>query len=196
VILVENDCGAKRLAPRIEFHEAFRLLRLASHNPKPPFRTSQLLANHHEVPLGCFQLACRFFLSGAELRHTRGLFEYRSALGGIGLEQRSHFALLNDGVSIGADARVHEKFLDVAQPHLTAIDQVLRPSIAVEAARDFHFIRIDRQRTVRNLMAPHKRRAGFSGSRFALIEHAFRLACAPLHGCRQNGILEHQRNRR
>jgi len=78
----------------------------------------QILARPFELRLGKPPF-------GLEPADAGGLFDDVATVQRLGRKDLTDAALLDDGVGLRAEARSHEKVLDVAQPRLAAIDQVL-----------------------------------------------------------------------
>ena len=90
----------------------------------------QVLLRGLELELG--RAAARLVLGDA------GRFlDQLPAIGRPRAEDHPNLALLDDRVGLGAEARVHQQFVDVAEPAHFAVDQVFAVARAVEPARDF-----------------------------------------------------------
>ena len=145
VVQVKCHCLAQFTAPQIKRLEATCLLCLTLHNAETSLGACKLFAHQYQVFLSALQFALCFYLACAELGNTCCFFKNRPALKRGGAQHGVHLSLLNDGIGIVTDTRVHEEFLDVTQTHLAAVDEVLTATVCVESARDFHLIGIDGQ---------------------------------------------------
>ena len=72
-----------------------------------------------------------------------------AAIGRTRAEDLPDLPLLDDGVRLHADARVHQQVLDVLEAHDLAVDEVLALARAIEPARQLHVA--DDQRLVVDL---------------------------------------------
>jgi hypothetical protein len=59
------------------------------------------------------------------------------------LENVRDLALLHDRVGAAADARIHEKLVNVLQPARRLVQQILALAVAEDAARDAHLVPLD-----------------------------------------------------
>ena len=87
-------------------------------------------------------------LGGAAARLVLGdagrFFDQRAALGRARRQDLADLALLDDGVRLDAEARVHQQVVDVAQPADLAVDQVLALAGSVQPAADLDVARDER----------------------------------------------------
>ena len=153
VVEIERHALAQLAPAGVERLESPRLFGLALDDAQATLGARQLLAHQHQVLLGVLELALRLDLAGAELGHAGCLFQDGATLHGRRAQHGVDLALLDDGVGIVADARIHEQFLDVAQAHLAAVDQVLAAAVGVEAAGDLHLVGVDGEPAVAHCVA-------------------------------------------
>src|SRR5690606_14425342 len=71
------------------------------------------------------------------LRDARRLFDQRPAIGRTRGQDPPDLALLDDGVGLRAEARVHQQLVDVLQTALLAVDQVLALARAIQPPDQF-----------------------------------------------------------
>ena len=70
------------------------------------------------------------------LGDTRSLFDQLAPIGRPRAQDHADLALLDDRVGLGTEAGVHQQLVDVAQPAMGAVDEVLALARAVEAPGD------------------------------------------------------------
>jgi hypothetical protein len=70
------------------------------------------------------------------LRDAGGFLDQMASIGRARAQDHPDLALLDDRVSLRAEARVHQELVDVPQPAVLAVNQVLALAGAVEAACD------------------------------------------------------------
>ena len=75
------------------------------------------------------------------LRDAGRLFDQLPAIGRPRAENQPDLALLDDRVGLGAEARVHQQVVNVAQPADLTVDQVFALARPVQAPRDFDLAR-------------------------------------------------------
>ena len=97
----------------------------------------------HEIRLGRLELAQRLLLLRLEAGDAGGFLEDGAAILGLRREDRVDLALLHDRVGGAADARIHEKLLDIAQPAGGAIELILRAAIAEDPAGDGDLVPVE-----------------------------------------------------
>ena len=153
VVQVKRHALAQCAPASVERLESPGLLGLALDDAQPTLGACQLLAHQDQVLLRVLELALRLHLAGAELGDAGRLFQDGATLHRRRAQHGVDLSLLDDGVGIVADARVHEQFLDVAQAHLAAVDQVFAATVGVEAAGDLHLVGVDGEPAVAHGMA-------------------------------------------
>ena len=104
-----------------------------------------MFAHQNQVLLSALQFALRFHFARAELGNTSCFLKNRPTFKRGGAQHGVHLSLLNDGIGIVTDTRIHEEFLDVTQAHLAPVDQVLAATVGIESTGDFHFVGVDGQ---------------------------------------------------
>ena len=75
--------------------------------------------------------------TGVQARHAAGFFKDAAAVLGLGGDQFRDLALTHQGRAVGAGRGVGEQQLNVARPHLLAVDAIGRAAPAFDPARDF-----------------------------------------------------------
>ena len=86
-----------------------------------------------QVRLGGVELELGLAAAGLVLRDAGGLLDEGAPVGGLAGEDLADLPLLDDGVGLAAQARVHEQLVDVAQPAHAAVHEVLGFAVPVEA---------------------------------------------------------------
>ena len=89
-----------------------------------------------QVLLRRFELQLGGAAAGLVLRDAGGFLDQLAPIGRPRAEDHPDLALLDDGVGLGAEARVHQQLVDVPQPAHFAVDQVLALARAVQPPRD------------------------------------------------------------
>ena len=103
------------------------------------FSTSKTMSSSAgEVLLGGVELQLRGPAPRLVLGDAGGLFDQLPPVGRPRAEDHPDLALLDDRVGLGAKAGVHQQLVDVAQPAVGAVDQVLALSGAIEPAGHLH----------------------------------------------------------
>jgi hypothetical protein len=74
------------------------------------------------------------------LRDAGGLLEDRAAFLRLGRQNLVDLALRHDRVRGPADARVHEKLLDVLEPDVAAVEEIIAAAVARDAAGDLDLV--------------------------------------------------------
>ncbi len=124
-------------------------LHLLTHGPIAPrlaglaLQTLELLlhlvddvVDAKEVLLGCLELEGGLAAARLVLGDPGGLFDERPPIGRLRREDLADLPLLDDGVGLRAEARVHEQLVDVAQSAHLPVHQVLALAVPVEAPCD------------------------------------------------------------
>ena len=93
-----------------------------------------LVVDAQEIVLGLLQLPLGLLLPVAEAGDARGLFKDLATVSGLGGDDLRDAALADDGVAVAAQARIHEKRVDVLEAHGLAVDEVFALPAAVIAA--------------------------------------------------------------
>ncbi len=144
------DGDAERAVPLGELH----LLPAAQFLAQPPVapgfrglplqRSALLLHFEHDV-VDAGQVLLRGFEfqlgsppAALVLGDASRLFDQLAAIGGSGTEDLTDLSLLDDGVALDPDARVHQQVLDVLQPADLAIDQVFALTGSIQPAHQLH----------------------------------------------------------
>ena len=102
------------------------------------------VVNAEKILLCLFQLPLRLFLPVTETGDAGGFLKDLPPVGALVRNDLGDAALADDGISIPAQAGVHEQIIDVLQPHLLPVDIVLALAAAVILAgkHDFAAVRI------------------------------------------------------
>ena len=87
-----------------------------------------------QVLLGGVELQLGGAAAGLVLGDPGGFLDQLAAIGRPRAENHPDLALLDDGVGLGAQPGVHQQFVDVAQPAVSAVDEVLALARAIEPA--------------------------------------------------------------
>ena len=90
-----------------------------------------------EVLLRGFELELGRAAARLVLRDPRGLFDQLPPIGRARAQDHPDLALLDDGVGLLAQARVHQQFVDVLEPARLAVDQVFAFTRPIQPSRDF-----------------------------------------------------------
>jgi hypothetical protein len=152
VVRLERDGRPQLAEPPFELTVSPGLGGLALDDLEPSLGAGQLLADADEVDLRPLELPLRLDLPRLEAGDARRLLEDRPPLDGVGGQHAVHAALLDDRVGVGADAGVEEQLLDVLEPALPAVDQVLAAAVAVQAPGDVDRLGVVVQQTPRRLV--------------------------------------------
>ena len=94
-----------------------------------------------EILLGGLELELRGAASGLVLGDPRRFLDQLPPVGRTRAEDHPDLPLLDDGVGLRAETRVHQQLMDVAQAADCAVDQVFALAGAIEAARDLDVAR-------------------------------------------------------
>ena len=103
----------------------------------------------HQILLGVFELAERFFFLVLVFADAGSFLENHAPVVGMGAEDLVNLALCHHRIAGPANAGIHEHLLDVAKPALGFVQQIFAGAVPVHAAGhcDFGEIKIDaRQR--------------------------------------------------
>ena len=92
------------------------------------------------LPRG-FELELRRAAAGLVPGDAGRFFDQLAAIGRPRAQDQANLALLDDGVRLRAEARVHQQLVHVAQAADLAVDQVLALARSVQTPRHFHFAR-------------------------------------------------------
>ena len=103
---------------------ALRLAGLALQRIHLPRDFFENVVDAVQVLLGIFQARFGQALLGLEFRDPGGFFNDGAAVGGTAAQNLPDASLLDQRVGLGAEARAHEQFLDVAQAAQFSIQQV------------------------------------------------------------------------
>ena len=98
-----------------------------------------------DVVPGCGQAILRLADLHAEALHVRRFVKERAALVGRHAQDLVDEPLAHDRVAVLADIALHEQVDHVAQAHTGAVQEVLRVTVAVDAAGDLDLGEIDRE---------------------------------------------------
>ena len=127
----------------VDCFEPRGLLCLRAHNAKAPLSVGGFFADEQKIALGLFEFSTCFDFAGSELCDAGSFFENRAPFDGVGEQHGVDFALLDDRVCIGANARVEKEFLDVAQPYLATVDEVVALAVAKKATCNINNLGVD-----------------------------------------------------
>jgi hypothetical protein len=75
------------------------------------------------------------------LGDPRGLFDELSSVGGTRAEDQPDLSLLDDGVGLGSEARIHEQLVHVAKPADLTVDEIFALARSIEPPRDLDVAR-------------------------------------------------------
>ena len=114
---------------------AFGLPRLALQPRKSGLQFAADVVQPFEVGLRRPQPQLRLMPPGVQAGDAAGLLEDAAAVLRLGGDQFADLALADEGGRVGAGRGVGEQQLDVAGPHLLAVDAIGRALTAVDAAR-------------------------------------------------------------
>src|SRR6185503_9808163 len=118
-----------------------RLRRLALQRAALLLHLEHDVVHAREVLLRGLELQLRGAAARLVLGDARRFLDQLAAIGRPRAENHADLPLLDDGVGLGAEARVHEQLVDVAQPADFAVDQVFALARAIEPARDLDVAR-------------------------------------------------------
>jgi len=118
---------------------ASRLARLTLDGGDLPFDLPQDVGDPDQVLLGGLELPLRLAAPRLVLADSSRLLDETAAILGASGDDLGDPPLLDDGVALGADARVAEEVVHVAQTTGRLVDQVLGLPGAVQAAGDLDF---------------------------------------------------------
>ncbi len=131
--LVPQPCIAARLR-RLPLERTLLLLDLEDDVVEP-----------RQVLLRGFELELRRAAPGLVLRDAGGFLDQLAPIGRPRAEDHADLALLDDGVGLGAEARIHHQFVDVPEAALVPVDQVLALTGAEQPAGHLHIAREHRR---------------------------------------------------
>ncbi len=120
---------------------AARLRRLPLQRPALLLDLEHDVVDAREVLAGGLQLELGRAAARLVLRDPGRLLEQLPAIRRPRAENHSDLALLDDGVGLGAQPRVHQQVVHVAQPAHAAVDQVLALARSVQPPRDLDLAR-------------------------------------------------------
>jgi hypothetical protein len=115
---------------------AARLAGLALERADLPLHFADEVGDAQKILLGVFQFAERFFFCDLEFRDAGGFLENHPAVFRLAGKNLRDVALRHDAVARAADARAHEKLLDVLEPARRAVDEILAAAVAENPARE------------------------------------------------------------
>ena len=118
-------------------------LRLLPQGVDLELQLADLVVDAHQIFLGALEAALRLLLAVAELGDARRLLEDLPPVGAAGGEDLVDAALAHDGVALPAQARVHEKLVDVLEPDGLLVDIIFALAAAVVAAGDHDLAAVD-----------------------------------------------------
>ena len=120
---------------------ALRLAGLPLQRPALLFDLEHDVVDAGQVLPRGFELELRRAAAGLVPGDAGRFFDQLAAIGRPRAQNEANLALLDDGVRLRAEARVHQQFVHVAQAADLAVDQILALSRSVETPRHFHFAR-------------------------------------------------------
>ena len=98
------------------------------------FQFLDLIADAEQVFLGLFQLVLRLFLAVTVAGDTGGFLKNFTAVGALAGDDLRNTSLADDGISVPAEARIHEKTVDILEANRLAVDGILAFPAAVITA--------------------------------------------------------------
>ncbi len=107
------------------------------------FDFDQNVVHAREIDLGGLEFGLGQPPLGLVHGDAGSLFDDGAAVHGLGIQDLTDAALLDDGVAIRTQPHAHEDFLDVAQAGHTAVDEVFALAGAIQAATHDHFTRAE-----------------------------------------------------
>ena len=117
---------------------ASRFSRLPLERTYLPLHLFHNVREPQQIRLRGLQLAQRLALLRLVFRDARRLLENRPPILGARRQDHVDLALLHDRIRRAADARVHEKLLDVLQPARRFVQQVFAAAVLENTPRDRH----------------------------------------------------------
>ncbi|OQC01835.1 MAG: hypothetical protein BWX80_03276 [Candidatus Hydrogenedentes bacterium ADurb.Bin101] len=114
-----------------------------------PLHFGDNIVETQHILLGGLQLAQGGALARLVLDDSGRLFQQVPPILGLRTEHQIDFALPDKGIRVGADAGIHEQFLDITQAAGDLVQQVFAFAGTVHTAGYLHFAVIDRQLPVR-----------------------------------------------
>jgi len=161
-----------QLAQRLgQFTVANRRIHLALERAALALDLGDDVSQAQHVLLRRFELAHRHGLALLVLDDSGRLLEQETAVFRPGADDHVNLALADEGVGVGANARVHEQLKHVAQSARCLVDHVLAFAAAVEAARHLHLGIVDRKLRIGVVKGQrHFRHAG-RGTAAAAVEY-------------------------
>ena len=94
-----------------------------------------------QVQLRRFELQLRRPAAGLVVGDAGGFLDQLAAVGRTRAQNEPDLALLDDRVRLGAQARIHQQIVDVAQTAHLTVDQVFAVARAIQPPRDFDLAR-------------------------------------------------------
>ena len=140
-----------------------RLFGLLFQRANLQFKLFNLVVDTKQVFFRFLQLSLRLFLAVAETRNARRFLKDLAAVNASGRDDISYSSLPDDGISVTAEAGIHQERVYVLQAHLLAVNVILTFTAAVVAAGQHQFAALcgeDPCRVVqdqRNLGIAHRR---------------------------------------
>ena len=132
----QGDLQPPQLVPQQQ--EAPGLLTLLAQGLHLQLQLVDLVGDAHQVLLGALQLALGLLLPVAEAGDAGGLLKDLPAVSALDGQYLVDAALADDGISLPAQAGVHEQLIDVLEPDGAAVDVVLTLAGAVVPPGDHH----------------------------------------------------------
>ena len=136
--LLQPDRHLQSLQFLPEHQEFLRLFRLDAQGLHLEFQLVNFVVDAHKVFICAFQLALRLLLPVAEAGDARSLLKDLPAVGALDGQNLVDLALADDGVSLPAQAGVHEQLVDILEPAGPAVDIVFALPGTVIPAGDRH----------------------------------------------------------
>ena len=120
---------------------ALRLAGLPLQRPALLFDLEHDVVDARQVLARRFELELRRAAAGLVAGDAGRFLDQLAAIGRPRAQNEANLALLDDGVGLRAEARVHQQFVHIAQAADLAVDQVLALARSVQTTRHFHFAR-------------------------------------------------------